>query len=403
MRAGRPELPVSARGVLRRRHDSGGGGGVVGTGADAGAAHAGADDRAAGAVAREGRWVDGRQLDGYAPVAHGSDLDAGVRVRGRHQQNRCAIGGEGYVRLLDGVVAELLCEGVIGEHANVTPRPRGWRAAGRGGEQLRGGIRQIEGGTDEREALHDEIERAVLREQRRVVEHRATRDRQAGELVKARVRPGHGRRRRYAELGGGGGVSTTAAVYRPNARLDELAGLPIARCAMLNNPTLFAKDGTLYLVVECLAFVGTTLDLPNSSTQLFATAPGGSPSAWTWRHVGVLADHALAKELGDDTVQQPDVSLAADGTPILLVTPAHANPSVQVGTMGDGCVAVELASIDPPALARDCAGRAVIRARVSGARIGACTHDSASATGIVSTSQDAPGGNWKLRASGAHP
>ncbi len=199
------------------------------------------------------------------------------------------------------------------------------------------------------------------------------------------------------------GVSTTAAVYRPNARLDELAGLPIARCAMLNNPTLFAKDGTLYLVVECLAFVGTTLDLPNSSTQLFATAPGGSPSAWTWRHVGVLADHALAKELGDDTVQQPDVSLAADGTPILLVTPAHANPSVQVGTMGDGCVAVELASIDPPALARDCAGRAVIRARVSGARIGACTHDSASATGIVSTSQDAPGGNWKLRASGAHP
>lgn len=199
------------------------------------------------------------------------------------------------------------------------------------------------------------------------------------------------------------GVSGTAPAYRPDVRLDQLAGVPLARCAMLNNPTLFAKDGTLYLIVECLAFVGTTLDFAQSTTRVFATVPAGPPSSWTWRHAGVLADHALARELGDDTIQQPDVSLAADGRPIAIVTPAHADAAVAVGTVGDGCVALELVSIDPPVLARDCAGRVVVRARVGGSPIGACTHDPRSATGIVATSQTVGGGRWLIHASGVRP
>ncbi len=197
------------------------------------------------------------------------------------------------------------------------------------------------------------------------------------------------------------GVSGTAAVYQPDVRLDQLAGLPLAHCAMLNNPTLFTQDGTLYLIVECLAFVGTTLDFANTTTQVFATTPVGPPPDWTWRHVGVLADHRLAQELGDDTIQQPDVSLAADGRPIAMVTPAHADAAVQVGTVGDGCVALELQSIDPPALARDCSGRVIVRARINGSAIGACTHDARSTSGIIATKQDASG--WMIHASGARP
>jgi len=196
------------------------------------------------------------------------------------------------------------------------------------------------------------------------------------------------------------GVSGTAAVYRPDVRLDQLAGVPLARCAMLNNPTLFAKDGTLYLIVECLAFVGTTLDFAQSTIQVFATVPGGPPSTWRWRHAGVLADHGLARELGDETIQQPDVSLAADGRPIVIVTPAHADAALAIGDVGDGCVALELLSIDPPALARDCSGLVVVRARIGGSPVGACTHDPRSATGIVAT---AGGGPWMIRASGARP
>lgn len=199
------------------------------------------------------------------------------------------------------------------------------------------------------------------------------------------------------------GVSGTSPVYRPDARLDQLAGVPLPRCAMLNNPTLFAQDGTLYLIVECLAFVGTTLDFGQSTTRVFATVPAGPPSTWTWRHAGVLADHSLARELGDDTVQQPDVSLAADGRPIAIVTPAHADASVEVGTVGDGCVALELLSIDPPALARDCSGRVVVRARVEGSPVGACTHDPRAAGGIVATKQTAGGGNWMIHTTGLRP
>ncbi len=199
------------------------------------------------------------------------------------------------------------------------------------------------------------------------------------------------------------GVSATAAAYMPDARLDQLAGLPLAQCAILNNPTLFAGGGALYLVVECLAFTGQTMDVAHSTTQVFATTPGGAPSSWSWRYVGRIADHALAVELADDTVQQPDVSLAADGTPLLVVTPAHLDPMTVVGTVGDGCAAIELASIEPPTIKRDCAGRAIVRARVAGASLGACTHHAASATGILATSDDKAGGNWALHATGARP
>jgi hypothetical protein len=199
------------------------------------------------------------------------------------------------------------------------------------------------------------------------------------------------------------GVTNTHAAYAVDARLDQVAGLPVPHCAMLNNPTLFARDATLYLIVECLAFVGQDADYANTSTQVFATTPAGAPSSWAWRHAGELADHAIATELGGDTILQPDVSLGADGELVALITPAHVDAASPVGTTGDGCVALELESLDPPRLARDCDGGLVIRKRVTGLGVGACTHDRDAVTGIVATSQGATGGNWAIRASDLHP
>ena len=198
------------------------------------------------------------------------------------------------------------------------------------------------------------------------------------------------------------GVSATDIVYRPDVRLDELAGLPLTRCAMLNNPALFAADGTLYLVVECLAFVGTTLDFQNTTTQVCATTPTGAPSTWTWRHAGMLADHTLALELGADTIQQPEMSRAADGTPLVILTPANDDDAVAVGTTAEGCVALELVSLEPPRLRRDCDGRAVVRTLITGTGIGACTHDSESLTGIITTSKIGDG-SWTIHASDTRP
>lgn len=199
------------------------------------------------------------------------------------------------------------------------------------------------------------------------------------------------------------GVTATADVYQPDVRLDQLAGLPRAHCAMLNNPEVFTEQDQLYLIVECLAFVGQTADYANTTTQVFATTPSGAPATWTWRHVGKLADDSLASELGQDTILQPDLARASDGTLLFILTPAHVDPNNHVGTTGVGCVAVELESIDPPVIRRDCAGRAVVRARADGEGIGACTYDAASSTGLTYTFHTGDGDDFSLHRSGRHP
>lgn len=199
------------------------------------------------------------------------------------------------------------------------------------------------------------------------------------------------------------GVSTTASVYKPAVQLDRLAGLPIQHCAMLNNPALFARHETLYLVVECLAFVRTTLDFKHSSIQVFATRPEGPPAQWTWRHVGRLAGHELAEELDADTIQQPEIARGADGRMLALFTPAHKDPAIKVGTVGEGCLALEMESMDPPTLARDESGHVIVRAAVRGTHVASCTYDRTSATGIVAVSTGPRNGNWTLRASKLRP
>ncbi len=199
------------------------------------------------------------------------------------------------------------------------------------------------------------------------------------------------------------GVSTTADVYRPRVFLDQLAGRDITSCAMLNNPTLFAQGTTLYLITECLAFNGTEEDFTRSTTLLFATTPLGTPTSWSWRYVGVLADHAVALELGGDTVLQPTLSRSWDGTLLLTLTPALHDPASVVGTEGQGCRTLELASLDPPVLRRDGFGQLVVRAVINGKGFGSCAHDAASATGIIATGKDSSDGPWHLHRTFVYP
>jgi len=198
------------------------------------------------------------------------------------------------------------------------------------------------------------------------------------------------------------GVSMTSASYNPNVQLDKLAKLPIQHCAMVNNPALFAQNGSLYLIVECLAFVGSDSDFNNSTLQVFGTAPTGNPQTWVWRHVGKLSDHSLAEEFGVDTILQPEVTLAADGSLMLIVTPANIDTSLQVRTRGDGCVAIELDSLDPPMIKRDTEGHSVVRANIEGEGFCACSYDSTSATGILAQVQW-EGHFYTMHATGLRP
>jgi hypothetical protein len=97
------------------------------------------------------------------------------------------------------------------------------------------------------------------------------------------------------------------------------------------------------------------------------------------------------------------VARAADGTPILVVTPANDDAGTMVGTVGNGCVAVELASIDPPALRRDCAGNAIVRARVDGGTMAACSHAAASITGLVGHAHAGDADDFSIHRTGVRP
>ncbi len=193
------------------------------------------------------------------------------------------------------------------------------------------------------------------------------------------------------------GLSSTASVYGPDVLLDELAGVDVHDCAMLNEPSLLAVGTTLYLTVQCLAFAGGVEDFTRVTTRLYATTPLGPPQTWTWRHVGVLADHALAVELGGETLVQPFLTRAADGTILFAVTPAHREPGAIVGTTGDGCVAIAVASLEPPVLRRDCDQHLVLRARVTGSGLGSCAYDAASASGMLTHDKEIPDGPWAIR------
>jgi len=198
------------------------------------------------------------------------------------------------------------------------------------------------------------------------------------------------------------GVSQTSQKYSPHILLDRLAGLPIQKCAMLNNPALFVQNGILYLIVEALAFNRTTADHKNTTIQVFGCRPVGKPQSWIWRHIGMLTDHSLTEDLGCDTILQPEVTHASDGRLLLIVTPAVIDNSVQVQTRGLGCAVLEMDSIDPPRIKRDKNKKPVIRAVIDNPDYCACTYDPYSATGILGHRQR-QGTYYTIHATGLRP
>lgn len=199
------------------------------------------------------------------------------------------------------------------------------------------------------------------------------------------------------------GTSTTAAVYGPHVRVNALSPT-LAGCTFFNNPAIFAQGDRLYLVPECLEFDGNVVSAARSRMVVLRTRPVGAPSTWVWEYVGVIADQALARELGGERVVSATISRTVNGTLLFMATPLGGSSGV-----GTGCVAVELASLDPPSMRRNAAGQLVVRARQTAAgdagwHTGACTHDPRSATGIVSVAATTSNGlQAELLATGLKP
>jgi hypothetical protein len=197
------------------------------------------------------------------------------------------------------------------------------------------------------------------------------------------------------------GMTSTASGWNADVRLDQLAAGALSDCSIWNNPAIFAQAGKLYLITECVPFGNE-----NGRVIVFSTVPDGIPSSWSWTYLGVLADHATAAELGADALLMPEVDVAEDGTTLLaLLSPARRHPS---GTLVSyACLALELASIDPPLFRAGCDGGLVTRMDLEagpdladGGKLGACSYDARSATGVLMFTQTQ---NFALRSSSARP
>jgi hypothetical protein len=179
------------------------------------------------------------------------------------------------------------------------------------------------------------------------------------------------------------GSVATHPYFQPDLDLTSLSR-ELQRCTW-NDPALLMRQGTLYLATQCMVYRGLEEQPDEQFIAVFATNPDGRPRSWTWRYLGKLAGHEEAQELGGEMLQQTDLAVGRDGALLAIVSAAR--PSTPLSTHF-GCRAVEIASVDPPRLARDAAGRLRVRASVTVTDQppfgpGACGYDAQSATGIL--------------------
>jgi hypothetical protein len=175
----------------------------------------------------------------------------------------------------------------------------------------------------------------------------------------------------------------------------------LADCVVQTEPGLFSVNNETYLATSCLVTDanGRRPDLERL-VLLRQTANG-------YAFVGNILDAGDAADLGADVIQQADITLARDGSVLLIVTPIilDADPSHQ------GCIVFEFDDIQSAMISRDATGRAVPRTIITadgnGLGPGLCSYDANSATGVLlvitTVTQNGMDIEFSLRATGVHP
>ena len=200
------------------------------------------------------------------------------------------------------------------------------------------------------------------------------------------------------------GSDLTLPFWKPDFNLDSLS-VELRGC-IFRDPGIFFQGGTLYLAAECSLFTASGERTEDEFVGVFATEPNGSPKSWKWRYVGKLATHADALDLGGEMLEQTELDVGADGSLLAIFSPSK--PSSPLATHF-GCRVIEVASLDPPRLARDAAGHLRVRAAITASDVGsygpaACTYDARSATGVVITRRQlVPGLTVSLNRTGIRP
>jgi hypothetical protein len=207
------------------------------------------------------------------------------------------------------------------------------------------------------------------------------------------------------------GGALSDAYWGVDLNLAALSG-ELSGCSFYDAGLIYRGD-KLYLAVQCARYDASG-ELPDDEfIALFATVPDGAPREWTWTYLGKLASSADAAALVPQArmLQQAELALARDGRPLLIVSPSAPADEGAVLTQHYGCYALEVATLEPPRLVRDAAGRPGVRAFATATDLAAsegspasCTYDAASETGIVLARRDQRGGlKSSLNATGLRP
>ena len=205
------------------------------------------------------------------------------------------------------------------------------------------------------------------------------------------------------QLGDSSEVWASSLATSPSwgAPIDMNSIPELADCVVQTEPGLFAFNNETYLATSCLVTDATGWRTDLERLVLLRQTANG------YVYLGDILDAQDAADLGVDVIQQADVTVARDGSIILIVTPIilNADPSHQ------GCIVYEFSDFATATLARDGNGvampRAVITADGNGLGPGLCSYDANSDTGVLlvitTVTQGGTDIEFSLRATGVHP
>jgi len=197
-------------------------------------------------------------------------------------------------------------------------------------------------------------------------------------------------------------LGDNSAVWGKFAATSASWGAPIdfnmipelADCILQTEPGMFAFNGETYLATSCLVVDGAGRRTDLERIELLRQTPTG------YDYVGTILV---------DTIEQADISVARDGSVILVVTPIilAADPGHQ------GCMVFSFDDFATASISRDANGvaipRAIITADGNSLGPGLCTYDADSETGVLLVITTVTGSGattdieFSLHATGVHP
>jgi len=174
----------------------------------------------------------------------------------------------------------------------------------------------------------------------------------------------------------------------------------LSDCAVLTEPALFNHNNQIYLAASCLIVDLFGRHTDRERLVLLRQISSG------YEFVGNIFDALDAASLGADVLEQADISVAKDGSVIIIVTPIvlGGDPSHQ------GCVVFEFDDFSNAQVKRNANGKSLARNIItadSSREGGLCSYDAASETGIImvltNVTQNGTDVEFSMRATGVHP